>query len=218
MPLIEPNEIEDEQLRTYAATGYTEVNGWGVGPYHVSVFLTLDRYQKDRGVLGNVFEIGVYEGRVAVLLGLMARPDERLIAVDVFETLGAHNIDGSGSGATRAAFEANVARHGLSNRTDLIVADSMFLDFRPKIERVRLAHIDGGHYVDAIVNDLVKTQDVMVPGGIISVDDWNHNAFTGVNEGCHRFLSYATPRRVIPFCHGNNNLLFTTHSHHADLV
>jgi hypothetical protein len=86
----------------------------------------------------------------------------------------------------------------------------MFLDFSkyPSLDGVRFAHIDGGHYVDCIVNDLMKTQRIMSPGGIIVVDDFNHNLFTGANEGCHRFLSYACPRLAVPFAVGNNKLRY----------
>ena len=49
------------------------------------------------------------------------------------------------------------------------------------------------------------------------VDDFHHSLFPGVNEGCHRFLLYAT-RRLIPFAVGKNKLFLTAHSHHEAYV
>lgn len=218
--LTELDAIKDLQIREYALNGYRSIPGWGIDDFLIKFFLSLDQYQKENSIRGNLFELGVYYGKVLILLGLMARSDERLVAMDVFETYASHNIDRSGDGVTKEAVLKNLMEFGLTEKTDVIVGDSLFVDFdeHPSLRNLRFAHIDGGHYVDAIVSDLIKAQKIMVPGGIIVVDDWSHNYFTGVNEGCHRFLSFATPRLVIPFAVGWNKLCLTTHSHHAELV
>ena len=218
------DDIDDRHLREYAQVGYSTIAGWGVHDDLVRIFLSLDQYQKSRSIIGNLFEIGVFHGRVLILLGLATRDDERVVALDLFETYQSHNIDRSGiwdsEHFTRGIVEHNLERYGLREKADLIVGDSLFTDFskHPALSSVRFAHIDGGHYVDALVNDLAKTQQTMVPGGIIVVDDYSNSGFPGVNEGCHRFLSLATPRLVIPFAVGMNKLFLTTHSHHAHLV
>jgi SAM-dependent methyltransferase len=218
------NAIDDRRLREYALVGYSTIAGWGVNDYLVRIFLALDQYQKSRSIVGNLFELGVFHGRVLILLGLAARDNERVVALDLFETFQSHNIDRSGIADsehfTREIVEQNLVRYGLQEKADLIVGDSLFIDFskHPTLSNVRFAHIDGAHYVDALVNDLVKTQQIMASGGIIVVDDYNHPGFPGVNEGCHRFLSLATPRLVIPFAVGMNKLFLTTHSYHAHLI
>jgi SAM-dependent methyltransferase len=217
MPYLEPHMLEPGPLRDYACEGWRDILGWGIAPFATKVFLTLDRYQKQRGIRGNLLEIGVFRGRTACLLGLMAAPGERLFGIDVFND--ARNIDHSGAGAERAEFDSNIARWKLTERTDVIEGDSMFLDFAQHgIGKVRFAHIDGAHYVDAVCNDIIKAQQIMVPGGVVVVDDWHNNRFPGTNEACHRFLSYAVPRLVIPFAVGMNKLYLTTHSHHYDLL
>lgn len=214
------SSIKNSQLQDYAATGYTSIDGWGINHYLVHLFLALDAYQKERNITGNLFEIGVYHGRVLILLGLMSRGDERIVGLDIFEALQSHNIDASGGPTTKEIVDRHLDRYRLSGKTDLIAGDSLFTDFTkiPALSGVRFAHIDGAHYVDAVVNDLMKTQQLLVPGGIIVVDDFLHVGFPGVNEGCHRFLSSETPRLVIPFAAGANKLFLTTHSHHADLL
>jgi SAM-dependent methyltransferase len=214
------NTIDNAHLREYAINGYSTIDGWGIDEYLIRIFLLLDHYQKRREIYGNVFELGVFHGRVLILLGLTTRDSERVVALDIFETFQSHNVDQSGMGTTQEIVARNLKRYGLWEKTDLIVGDSLFTDFteHSALRNIRFAHIDGAHYVDALVNDLVKTQQVIVPGGVIVVDDYNHVGFPGVNEGCHRFLSFATPRLVVPFAAGNNKLFLTTHSHHADLI
>lgn len=217
---FDPHFIEDQKLREYALFGHREVDGWGINDYLARVFLALDAFQKTRSIGGNVFELGVYHGKVLILLGLAAGADERIVGLDIFETLQSHNIDHSGGLAAKQIVERNLEIYGLLAKTDLIVGDSLFTDFaqHPALRKIRFSHIDGGHYVDAVVNDLMKTQQIMVPGGIVVVDDYNHVGFPGVHEGCHRYLSFATPRLVIPFAAGANKLFLTTHSHHAELL
>jgi hypothetical protein len=214
------SSIEDRRLREYALAGYNTIDGWGVNDYLINIFLSLDHYQKSRSIVGNVFEIGVFHGRVLILLGLATQASERVVGLDIFETFQSHNIDKSGGHTTKGIVERNLERYGLKDKAELIVGDSLFVDFskHPALSNIRFAHIDGAHYVDALVNDLVKTQQIMVPGGIIVVDDYTHMGFPGVSEGCHRFLSFATPRLVVPFAAGSNKLFLTTHSHHSDLI
>jgi hypothetical protein len=204
-------------LRDYATEGYLEVDGWGIDNYLLRIFLALDEMQRARGVGGNLLEIGVHHGRTFILLALMAQEGERSYAIDLFEDQ-ERNIDHSGLGDS-TAFASNMRRYAPQAAYDVIAGDSLFLDFAAAgIEKVRFAHIDGAHYVDAIVNDLTKVQDQMVAGGVVVVDDFHHSLFPGVNEGCHRFLLYATPRRLIPFAVGKNKLFLTTHSHHEAYV
>lgn len=214
------DNIKNAKLRKYASTGYTEIDGWGINDYLIKLFLSLNAYQGNRDIFGNLFEIGVFHGRVLILLGMMSRTDERVVGLDIFEALQSHNIDLSGGYTTKEIVEHHLDRYRLREKTELIVGDSLFTDLTKvaALSNLRFAHIDGAHYVDAVVNDLMKTQQQMVPGGIIVVDDFLHVGFPGVNEGCHRFLSVETPRLVVPFAAGANKLFLTTHSHHADLL
>lgn len=225
--MIDFDTIENPVLREYASGGFENITGWGINSDLTKLFLSLDAFQKDQGITGNFFEIGVLFGRVAILMGLMARADEALVALDLFEDLQTQNVntqtypDGhSGSGHTRQAFEENLRRYGLYEKTEIIVGNSMYTNFSkcPELHRVRFAHIDGAHFVDATLSDLMKTQTIMVPGGIVIMDDWTHHFFTGVQEGIWRYLLYATPRLLLPFASGWNKLCLTTHAHHAQMV
>jgi hypothetical protein len=203
--------------QAYARGGYLEVEGWGVDDHLIQVFVALDHIQRTHHVSGNLLEIGVHHGRTFALLAQLARGDETSFAIDLFEDQ-ARNLDHSGLGDS-SAFLQTMTRHapGTSYRT--IVGDSLFLDFAAEgITRVRFAHVDGAHYVDAVINDLMKVQDVIVAGGVVVVDDFLHSGFPGVAEACHRYLSSALPRKLVPFAVGRNKLFLTTHSHHSTYV
>jgi hypothetical protein len=218
------DSIASPSLRNYASGAFEQIEGWGLNHYFAELLLSLDEFQKSRDIRGNVFEIGVYHGRVLIMLGLMTTEEERLIGLDLFDTLQSRNIDRSGAPAGGGALfdkvQKNLELYGLLGKADMIIADSMFADFskHPNLKNIRFAHIDGGHYPDALVNDLVKTQQIMVPGGVVIVDDYIYPGFPGVNEGLFRFMSFATPRLVVPFAVGANKLFLTTHSHHADML
>jgi hypothetical protein len=200
-------------LREYVTDGYRTVDGWGVDDALIRLFLALDRAQRANGVSGNLLEIGVHHGRTFILLALMAADGERAHAIDLFEDQ-ARNLDHSGLGDS-GAFADNMRRHAPGAAYMTHAGDSLFLDFAAVgIGAVRFAHIDGAHYVDAVVSDLTKVQEVMVPGGVVVVDDFLHSGFPGVGEGCHRYLLGAMPRRLVPFAVGRNKLFLTTHSHH----
>jgi hypothetical protein len=199
-------------LDAYASGAYRSVEGWGVDDDLIPLFLALDEAQYSAGIVGNLLEIGVHHGRSFILLALMARPGERSFAVDLFEDQD-RNLDQSGRGDS-SAFEWNLRLHAHGADVETIAGDSLFLDMGARgITSLRFAHIDGAHYVDAVVSDLMKVQQAVVPGGVVIVDDFMHSGFPGANEGCHRYLSMATPRLLVPFGVGKNKLFLTTHSH-----
>jgi len=79
-------------------------------------------------------------------------------------------------------------------------------------DRFRLFSIDGGHTVVHVLNDLRLVERVMVPGGVVIVDDFMHPKWPGVTEGLH---IYCTDRasRLVPFAYGNNKMYLTTFEH-----
>src|SRR5687767_10517483 len=59
------------------------IDGW-LAPGAVYLFALTDRVQKQHGIVGNLFEIGVHHGKSAMVLGAMARASERLGVCDIF--------------------------------------------------------------------------------------------------------------------------------------
>jgi hypothetical protein len=63
---------------------------------------------------------------------------------------------------------------------------------------VKFFSIDAGHAVQHACNDLALVQEVLVPGGIVALDDYMSVHWTEVTEGFCRFM-YFQNRQLKPF-------------------
>jgi len=81
-------------------------------------------------------------------------------------------------------------------------------------EGVKFLSIDAGHTLLHTCNDLSLAQEVLVPGGIIALDDYMSVHWPGVTEGFYRFMG-SQNRRLKPFLYFQNKLFLTTASEHG---
>src|SRR5204863_3386019 len=79
---------------------------------------------------------------------------------------------------------------------------------------VKFLSVDAGHTVHHACNDLLLAQEVLVPGGIVALDDFMAALWPGVTEGFFRFMN-SMNRRLRPFMYFQNKLFLTTISEHA---
>src|SRR5262249_6671961 len=95
----------------YVAHMHDEVPGWFT-EVDASLFRAVDAAQRGAGVRGDLLEVGVFLGKSAVLLGYLVRPDEELVAWDLFsgERLAGEADAQFYRELTQAAFEENYAR------------------------------------------------------------------------------------------------------------
>jgi hypothetical protein len=196
-------------IDAYWQGGFHNVEGWVFGEL-LDYLKCVDRFQQEAKVAGNICEIGVHHGRFLIALSHLARPNEKCVAIDIFEDQAA-NIDGSGRGSL-IQLRDNVDRFAASGaRFEYIQADSLALTAgeRLAIEQqhgpFRVFSIDGGHTVDHTLNDLVFAQSVISPGGIIILDDYYNQHWPGVHEGVGIFYSRGVST-VKPFLYAQNKL------------
>jgi SAM-dependent methyltransferase len=199
---------------------FRHVDGWvGDRVWSICEFLRDD--QRDHGVSGAIAEIGVHHGKLFFIIAHIARPGERLVAIDLFEDQ-AKNIDSSGRGSIDA-FRANIDRHfpHLRERVTVVAADSLSLTptrlgaLFP--EGVRVLSVDGGHTVAHVVNDLSVAQDVLAPRGCVLLDDFMGPHWPSVSEGFFRFMDRGN-RRLAPFLVFQNKLFLTTITEQAQVL
>jgi hypothetical protein len=90
----------------------------------------------------------------------------------------------------------------------LITGNSFELsvDKYPKLQNSRLFHIDGGHFLEVVLNDISIAQQSVSSGGIIIIDDYWHSGFPEVSEAVNRYFSTATRIRAVPFMTGINKI------------
>jgi hypothetical protein len=163
------------------------IHGW-FSAEAARLFVWIDEIQRQNGVKGGLFEIGVHHGKSAALLGaLAARDGERFGACDLFEDQQANtSISGHGD---RQIFESNMRRiHADSLDLRVFAKPSAELD-PEEIEPIRFFHVDGGHSRDEALGDLRLASRCLVPLGVAVVDDAFRVEWPGVTEALYEFLA-----------------------------
>jgi hypothetical protein len=107
----------------------------------------------------------------------MRAPGATLVAVDLFEQLQEHNVSASGSGS-RAHFERNMSTFFGRHQFCAV--------YRRRVEhtgpgdlgnRFSFCHIDGGHTAGETYQDLELCSQVLLPGGLVALDDYFNPAY-----------------------------------------
>ncbi len=150
------------------------------------LFVEVDRIQREQSVKGDLFEIGVYCGKSAILMGHLARlSDDQVVICDLFE-----NIDSVGdenrteiqtwySGFRQQDFVGQYLRFH-SEAPTMIVGPSTEIDAEALTDTCRFIHIDGSHTYDVVRQDIRTAQRMLVPGGIVAFDDISTTHTPGV--------------------------------------
>ena len=206
-------------IATYRNVGLFQVEGWGIDQELADLFILIDEFQARNGVRGPLCEIGVHHGRVLILLGLLAKPGERTVGIDLFEDAQDQNLDASGSGSY-AKLKLNIARHAPHADFAIVKANSCHLapTDLAKLQGCRLMHIDGGHLTEVVLNDLTLAQSAIGVGGVIVLDDYWHSGFPEVQEAVHRYFGASTNIKAVPFMVGKNKLFLAALSHKHKLL
>jgi len=207
--------MNDNSMRAANDWVFQHVEGW-VGHRVIQILEFIKEYHEEHNVVGDICEIGVHHGKLFFVMAHLARPKEKCIAVDIFERQDL-NVDQSGKGSLE-----QFTRHlkegfpNLISQVKTIAWDSMSMtpsSVRSVLETsgVRVFSVDGGHTVAHVVNDLCLAQEVLVPGGVVLLDDFFGLAWPGVTEGYFKYMD-SSNRRLLPFLSFQNKLFLTTFS------
>jgi hypothetical protein len=144
----------------------------------------LDR-QEAAGMRGDLLEIGVYMGKSAIFLGRHLRQGERYTVCDLFEGDAPDEANKaestkSYSSLTRQAFEENyLAFHDELPR--ILEGPSSIVPDEVEPRSCRFVHIDASHLYDHVYNDIGAAHDLLLPGGIVVLDDFRSEHTPGVS-------------------------------------
>lgn len=179
----------------YLADGYDAVPGMS-SRFAAGICGHLVRRQTDRGITGNIVEIGTFEGRFFIALALGLAPGEHAYGFDTFDW----PDDG-----VLARFHGHCGGHGLPpERFTALQRDSRTVrpgrGFAALVgdARVRFFHIDGDHGPDSLSHDLALAHDALHPQGIICLDDMLHPEFPFLVVAVHDYLRAHPDMRL--FC------------------
>jgi hypothetical protein len=184
--------------------------GW-CSPDAVLLFCAYNQLIQEEGIAGDVLEIGVYQGKSAIGTAALRKPGAKFVAVDLFEDLQAENVSRSGIGTgleMKRVFLENVKRfHGETDFVRVITGSSAALRPEDLGYAFSFCHIDGGHSATETYQDLVLCSTVVMPGGLVALDDYFNVQFPGVGEGAARFFAQL-PDGLRPLAIGYNKVLF----------
>ena len=156
-----------------------EIPGW----FSPVDFLLFDSLLTTQPV-GDLLEIGAYQGASAILLGMHRRPDEAFTVCDLFgmpEETAANRAESEFwySDLTRTAFEHNYLRF-VSELPTIIQAPSDEILQHVNADSCRFVHVDGSHLYEYVQSDIRAAKLMLRPEGIIVCDDWRSPHTPGV--------------------------------------
>ena len=171
------------------------------------LFMAYNQLINSQGIFGDVLEIGVRQGLSSIAVAALRGPGRRCFAVDLFADLQSENISRSGVG-DKAAFIGNMsAFYENTDFLQIISSNSLALKPGDLGSEFSFCHIDGGHSDPETYHDLELCYQILMPGGLVAVDDYFNPSFPGVCEGAFRFmLEY--PGALTPVAIGFNKVLF----------
>lgn len=178
---------------------FDRIEGW----FSVDAALLFMAYNEviaEHGIAGDVLEIGVHHGLSAVALSAMRGDGAQLVAIDLFEQLQERN--------TRAHFVRNMTTFfGDIGFVRSIAAPSSTLGGADVGDGYSFCHVDGGHTATETYQDLDLCSRILLPGGVLALDDYFNPAYPGVCEGAIKFwLDHDGTLK--PIAAGFNKVLF----------
>lgn len=194
----------------YIRTTMETIGGW-LSSDEATIFCVVDEMQKMQGVEGWLAELGVWQGRGALLMHFLRRPGEALYAIDIFDLRNeAHSHFNDPE-----IFLGNCRRLGADKDTTMVKVDTAatpeVLNTALPPGGCRLFHIDGGHEYASVKHDMLFAASVLSDGGVLSCDDVFSNKFPGVTQALIEML-LKNPQ-LAPFAISQKKVWITTRSH-----
>ena len=171
--------LSQDNFQQYLETGSRKVQGY-LQSGAASLIWSLFDIQDELGVTGNIAEIGVYHGKLFILLCHGLNQGEKAFAIDLFDS--EPEIQGIKTEEDRQRFSAdNLKRHLQENSigediAQLVTANSRNLT-PDDLERhfggtnIRLFSVDGDHSKEGVYHDLNLAAASMANGGVVLIDD-----------------------------------------------
>jgi hypothetical protein len=170
------------------------------------MFMAYNQLVRVDGISGDALEIGVHHGLSAIAIGSLVQEGHRLVAVDLFEMQDS-NRSRSGAG-NRELFLDNMQTF-FENPDFIEIIAGFSSELKPEAlgSQFSFCHIDGGHSPEETYQDLDLCSSILMPGGLLALDDYFNPSFPGVSEGAVKFkLDHGD--RLKPIAIGFNKVLF----------
>ncbi len=152
-----------------------DLGGW-LHPQAAAMIAFLLDCQENKGLQGNLMEIGVFRGRTAMLLGLYGRSGETFVMCDISFPEGVKEEIQSATSAQctfleKQSFHINAAS-----------------DLPPQQDKFRFVHIDGNHSGTDVTHELRLSDALLHPDGIICVDDFFNPMYPQITDAVLQYI------------------------------
>ena len=177
-----------------------KVDGW-LEDIDCLIFHSLLRFQTSESILGDLLEIGVYQGKSAILLGMHLEESEKLHACDIFD----NQTDAANKDEIVNSYSQFSLNLFLENYTKVIgnvpevysCASSELEKLLPE-SKFRFIHIDGSHLYQHVSKDLILAAALIhEQQGIIAVDDFRAEHAIGVSSAMWEMIYFHGLRPII---------------------
>ncbi len=154
-----------------SSSALAAVPGW-LPPADRALFDTLLAQQSESGDLA---ELGVYQGKTAIVIGSHLRSGETFTVVDLFEesaedAANSTENDREYSGLMRNQFEANYLKF-FETLPNVVTGPSTSILQFARHKAHRFVHIDASHLYQHVVADIEAARLLLQEDGIVVLDD-----------------------------------------------
>ena len=154
------------------------------GAFHdqdAKLFEVLSDIQHQKGITGDVLEIGVYQGQSAILLGFLLEEDEHLHVCDRFDPPSDDDEDflkGTFAYYQPYGVERFESTYGQYHDELPTVHACSSLDLHGKLQpdSFRFVHLDGSHRREVLRSDIALAHELLVDGGIMAFTSYRVTA------------------------------------------
>lgn len=146
----------------------------------------------------NALEIGVAEGRTSqwILRHVANRPDDRWYGIDPWSRPSRRPVPVNAEEIERRARENLEPFSGratiLKGQSSRILRDGSWAALP-----IHLAYVDGDHNAIPTLDDMVLSWHLLVPGGVMVVDDYGTPKYPGLRAAVRGFLQAASEHVAI---------------------
>lgn len=180
-PVISPGPISTQVFaRIHHIPGWFNLDDCA----HFTLILST---QAASGITGDILEIGSYHGRSTCVLAMYLNQGEKLVVCDVFDM---PLEDRYGNPPTKEILRNNIrtAEPNIASEA-LEIHQCQSRDLRLETDAgFRFIHIDGGHDMETVLQDLELCALHLRPGGVLALDDYSHPHHPGVTQAAEVFL------------------------------